>query len=42
MTNPAWVVAAIGCGLIGYHFQSWQLGLGIYMCIAGLGNWIIS
>jgi len=39
MTNPAWIIAAIGCALIGSWAGSWKLGLGLYCCIAGLGNW---
>lgn len=35
----AFVFAIIGSVIIGLHFGSGLLGVGVYCCIAAVGNW---
>ncbi len=35
----ATVFGIVGSTLLGYHFGSWLVGIGIYLCIASIGNW---
>lgn len=35
----AFVFATVGSTIIGLHFDSAWLGVGVYLCIAAAGNW---
>lgn len=34
-----WFWAIVGSTMVGAHFGSWVLAIGVYACIVAVGNW---